>query len=166
MPQTSLLNFSIPWKPGPRQGSYLWSWNECLRFCFWCGISYFDYDMLQDWQTSLSLILDLQQLVDFIKEVVGRPTVLVGNSIGSLACMVASAGIVNKYQCAELYFWPLLVWLENFELVVSREEQRGILRGSSSWNWISFTLKTVAHIDLIGNQSCGQICVQKPHLWI
>ena len=41
--------------------------------------------------------------MDFIKEVVGRPTVLVGNSIGSLACMVASAGIVNIYQCAELY---------------------------------------------------------------
>ncbi|KAG0590779.1 hypothetical protein KC19_1G126000 [Ceratodon purpureus] len=32
-----------------------------------------------------------EQLVDFIKEVVGEPTVLVGNSIGSLACLIASA---------------------------------------------------------------------------
>lgn len=31
-------------------------------------------------------------LVDFIKEVVGAPTVLIGNSIGSLACVIASAG--------------------------------------------------------------------------
>ncbi|CAK9190201.1 unnamed protein product [Sphagnum troendelagicum] len=30
-------------------------------------------------------------LVDFIKEVVGAPTVLIGNSIGSLACVIASA---------------------------------------------------------------------------
>jgi len=37
----------------------------------------------------------LQQLVDFIKEVVGEPTVLVGNSIGSLACLIASAGKPN-----------------------------------------------------------------------
>ena len=54
-------------------------------------------------------MLDLQQLVDFIKEVVGRPTVLVGNSIGSLACMVASAGIVNIYinvqNCTPHYYW-------------------------------------------------------------
>lgn len=35
---------------------------------------------------------EVQQLVDFIKEVVGEPTVLVGNSIGSLACLIASAG--------------------------------------------------------------------------
>jgi hypothetical protein len=34
----------------------------------------------------------LQQLVDFIKEVIGEPAVLVGNSIGSLACLIASAG--------------------------------------------------------------------------
>lgn len=34
----------------------------------------------------------MQLLVDFIKEVVGAPTVLIGNSIGSLACVIASAG--------------------------------------------------------------------------
>lgn len=32
-----------------------------------------------------------EQLVDFVKEVVGKQTVLVGNSIGSLACLIASA---------------------------------------------------------------------------
>jgi hypothetical protein len=31
-------------------------------------------------------------ILDFLKEVVKRPTVLVGNSVGSLACVIAAAG--------------------------------------------------------------------------
>jgi hypothetical protein len=33
-----------------------------------------------------------QLILDFLKEVVKRPTVLVGNSVGSLACVIAASG--------------------------------------------------------------------------
>jgi hypothetical protein len=33
-----------------------------------------------------------QLLLDFLEEVVRRPTVLVGNSVGSLACVIAASG--------------------------------------------------------------------------
>jgi hypothetical protein len=39
------------------------------------------------------LIRCLNQLIlDFLEEVVRRPTVLVGNSVGSLACVIAASG--------------------------------------------------------------------------
>jgi hypothetical protein len=31
-------------------------------------------------------------LSDFIQEVIGKPTILIGNSIGSLACTIVAAG--------------------------------------------------------------------------
>jgi hypothetical protein len=34
----------------------------------------------------------VQLILDFLDEVVRRPTVLVGNSVGSLACVIAAAG--------------------------------------------------------------------------
>lgn len=33
-----------------------------------------------------------QLILDFLEEVVRRPTVLVGNSVGSLACVIAASG--------------------------------------------------------------------------
>lgn len=33
-----------------------------------------------------------QLILDFLKEIVQKPTVLVGNSVGSLACVIAASG--------------------------------------------------------------------------
>lgn len=38
-------------------------------------------------------------ILDFLKEVVKRPTVLVGNSVGSLACVIAAAGSYLLMSC-------------------------------------------------------------------
>lgn len=34
-----------------------------------------------------------QLILDFLDEAVQRPTVLLGNSVGSLACVIAAAGV-------------------------------------------------------------------------
>lgn len=36
-----------------------------------------------------------QLILDFLDEIVQNPTVLIGNSIGSLACVIAASGIVS-----------------------------------------------------------------------
>lgn len=41
-------------------------------------------------------------ILDFLKEVVKRPTVLVGNSVGSLACVIAAAGFQSTNACKSL----------------------------------------------------------------
>lgn len=42
-------------------------------------------------------IIEYEQLIlDFLNEIVQRPTVLIGNSVGSLACVIAaSAGMLG-----------------------------------------------------------------------
>lgn len=43
----------------------------------------------------LTIVACLQQLIlDFLEDVVKRPTVLVGNSVGSLACVIAASGMI------------------------------------------------------------------------
>lgn len=36
-----------------------------------------------------------QLILDFLDEVVRKPTVLVGNSVGSLACIIAASGMLG-----------------------------------------------------------------------
>ena len=36
-----------------------------------------------------------QLILDFLDEVVRKPTVLVGNSVGSLACVIAASGMLG-----------------------------------------------------------------------
>lgn len=38
-------------------------------------------------------------ILDFLEEVVKRPTVLVGNSVGSLACVIAASGSNPLMPC-------------------------------------------------------------------
>lgn len=40
-----------------------------------------------------------QLILDFLDEVVQRPTVLLGNSVGSLACVIAAAGVFQFSLC-------------------------------------------------------------------
>lgn len=37
-------------------------------------------------------LFSLQLILDFLDEVIKKPTVLVGNSVGSLACVIAASG--------------------------------------------------------------------------
>lgn len=39
--------------------------------------------------------LYIQLILDFVDEVIRKPTVLVGNSVGSLACVIAASGMLN-----------------------------------------------------------------------
>ncbi|KAF3329385.1 pheophytinase [Carex littledalei] len=57
-------------------------------------------------------------ILDFLAEVVKKPTVLVGNSVGSLACVIAASGMNNK---AIVDDWRIklilpLLWLVDFLL--------------------------------------------------
>jgi hypothetical protein len=46
----------------------------------------------QDLNSDPLLLLPEQQLQDFLREVVGSPAVLMGNSLGSLTALIAAAG--------------------------------------------------------------------------
>lgn len=37
-----------------------------------------------------------QLILDFLNEVVQKPTVLIGNSVGSLACVIAASGMFDS----------------------------------------------------------------------
>jgi pimeloyl-ACP methyl ester carboxylesterase len=37
-------------------------------------------------------VLTVQLILDFLDEVIQKPTVLIGNSVGSLACVIAASG--------------------------------------------------------------------------
>lgn len=41
-----------------------------------------------------------QLILDFLDEVIQKPTVLIGNSVGSLACVIAAAGW-NGFSCSK-----------------------------------------------------------------
>lgn len=37
-----------------------------------------------------------QLILDFLEEVIQKPTVLIGNSVGSLACLIAASGMFDS----------------------------------------------------------------------
>lgn len=59
----------------------------------------------------------LEQLIlDFLTQVIQRPTVLVGNSVGSLACVIAAAGLTRTWLLlANTYLTKISVILLHFE---------------------------------------------------
>ena len=72
----------------------------------------------------------LQLILNFLEEVVQKPTVLIGNSVGSLACVIAASGLVLIFDVIYclLFFWsktPLFV-VTSWKL---EESQRDLVRG-------------------------------------
>ena len=59
-------------------------------------------------------------LSDFVQQVIGKPTILIGNSIGSLACTIVAAG-----KFLRLFYWlnincsSLVILRKNLQKCVS-----------------------------------------------
>lgn len=84
--------------------------NQQVLYIQWkYGLRYIE-DGTQSWNLSHVLTTDVlmlpfcptdtlshcdQLILDFLDEIVQNPTVLIGNSIGSLACVIAASGIVS-----------------------------------------------------------------------
>lgn len=60
-------------------------------------------------------------LLDFMKEVICEPTVLIGNSIGSLACTIAAAG---KFLLYFICFFP--TWVVSIAVSYKHKNLKGI----------------------------------------
>lgn len=68
---------------------------------FPCLVKIFDLAGL----LNLASFFEWQMLLDFMKEVICEPTVLIGNSIGSLACTIVAAGkFLLYFPC----FFPVM----------------------------------------------------------
>lgn len=56
-----------------------------------------------------------QLILDFLDEIVQRPTILLGNSVGSLACVIAASGMLQSFISAQTrkhYFLAIISILQ------------------------------------------------------
>lgn len=77
-------------------------------------------------------------LLDFMKEVIGEPTVLIGNSIGSLACTIVAAG---KFLLVSSLSWAVSIAVsykhKNLKGIYTNFVQEGWLKSDSAFHSFS-----------------------------